>query len=196
MSKDLIAHYSKFIRNPYNAQKLLHSFNYNQELKGETLVSANEALRLKTSHCLEACFIAAALLERCGYPPLVLSLESKDCLDHVVYLFKHANKWGAVGHSRDEGLHGRKAVFESPKEVARSFIDAYVDKTGRITGFAVANLNDCKADWRYSKRNVWSVEQYLIDFPHKQINCSDAHYKKLHARYTSGLKPEKKSYWL
>lgn len=196
MSKDFIEFYSKSVRTPYEAQRLLHSFEYNTEPEGETLKSANEALRIKKSHCLEACFIVSSLLEKHGYEPLVLSLESVDYLDHVVYLFKHGEKWGAVGHSRDEGLHGRKAVFDTPKEVAESFIDDYVDKTARIKAYAVVSLNDCKADWRYSTRNVWSVEKYLIDYPHKPIYCSNARYKKLHARYMSGMKPEKKSYWL
>lgn len=196
MQKDYIAQYSSLVKTPYDVQKLLRSFIYNTEIDGETLLSANEALRIKKSHCLEACFIAGALLEKHGYEPLVLSLESVDCLDHVVYLFKHHGKWGSIGHSRDEGLFGRKAVFSSPEEVAKSYIDAYVDLSGRIKAFAVCNLNDTRCDWRYSKRNVWKAEQYLIDLPHKNINCSNAHYKELLERFKSGLKPTPQNYWL
>lgn len=196
MTKDYIEKYSKLVKNPYDVQRILRSMTYNREKNGETLRSANEALKLKTSHCLEACFIAASLLEQHGYPALVLSLESIDNLDHVVFIFKKANHWGAIGHSRDEGLHGRKPVFDSPKELAKSYIDEYVDKSGRITGYAVANLNDCKANWKYSKRNLWSVEQYLIKLPHKKLNCSDSHYKKLYTRFMSGKLPIKRSYWL
>lgn len=191
-----IEKYSRLIKDPFDAQKFLHSLKYNSEERGETLRSANEALKRQTSHCLEACFISAALLEKRGYPPLVLSLESIDNLDHVVFLFQKNNRWGSIGHSRDEGLHGRKAIFKTPKDVAKSYIDEYVDLSGRITAYAVANLNNCKADWRYSKRNVWSVEKYLIDFPHKKINCRDSHYEKLYQRFASGKSPAPKTYWI
>ncbi len=196
MQKDYIVYHSSLVNSPYDVQKLLRSFNYNSEKNGETLRSANEALKLKTSHCLEACFIASALLEKHGFDPLVLSLESVDCLDHVVYLFKQHGKWGSIGHSRDEGLFGRNAIFDSPREVAKSYIDPYVDLSGRIKAYAVCNLNEVKSDWRYSKRNVWKTEQFLIDYPHKKLNCSNTHYKKLLERYKSGLKPVSQSYWL
>lgn len=196
MPKDYISYYSSRVKDPYEVQKLLRSFKYNAEESGETLRSANEALRIKKSHCLEACFIAAALLEKRGFEPTVLSLESVDGLDHVVYLFKFQGRWGSIGHSRDEGLFGRKAVFASAKEVAKSYIDPYVDMSGRIKAYAICNLNDIDCDWRYSKRNVWVAERYFCDYPHKNLNCSDRHYKKLLERYKSGLRPEYQNYWL
>ncbi|MEZ4815701.1 MAG: hypothetical protein R3A80_10920 [Bdellovibrionota bacterium] len=196
MTKNFIEHYASLIKTPYQMQSFLHALKYNAEENGETLRSANEAFKAETAHCLEACFMAAAVLEKHNYPPLALSLESVDCLDHVVYLFQYKKKWGAVGHSRDYGLHGRKAVFKTPRDVAESFIDAYVDSTGRIKAYAVIDLNECKSDWRNSTEFVWEVEQYISDYPHKPLNCSESHYKKLYKRFIDGFKPLKKSYWL
>lgn len=195
MTKDLIAHYQKKIKSPEQVQKFLRSHLYNREEDGETLVSANQALKLKSYHCLEACFIAGAILEKQGFPPLVMSFESQDCLDHVIYVYKVGKYWGAIGRSRDEGLHGRKPVFKNPRELAKSYIDPYIDLTGRIKAYAVVNLNECKADWRYSSKNVWSVERFLSDYPHKKLNCSEAQYQRSLKRYKAGFMPKKQSYW-
>ena len=55
-----------------------------------------------------------------------------------------------MARSRDPGLHGRKPRFRSPRALARSYYDGYVDYTGRVKGFGVANLVDALPgyDWR------------------------------------------------
>jgi hypothetical protein len=59
-----------------------------------------------------------------------------------------------------------------------------VDFTGRITGYTVADLRDLgRYDWRLSRRNVWKVERWLIDMPHRRLTMSDERYGELHARY-------------
>src|SRR5204862_44060 len=138
---------------PTSVQRLLRRLPYNREAGGETLRSALTALKLGTAHCLEATFIAAAILGVHGHPPLVLSLESKDGLDHVLFLFKSGRRWGTIGRSRDEGLHGRPPRFRSIRELVWSYFDPYVDKSGRITGYAVASLDDTGGRWRDSPRN-------------------------------------------
>ena len=64
-------------------------------------------------------------------------------------------------------------------------LDPYVDFTGRVTAFSVVNLDEELSlyDWRLSDKNVWKVEQMLIDFPHHALGMSDARYKRLHAKY-------------
>ena len=92
---------------------------------------------------------AAVILEQHGWPPLVLSFESIDELDHVLFVYRHRGRWGSIGRSRDPGLHGRRAVFATPRALALSYVDAYVDFTGRVTGYAVADLRDIgNYDWR------------------------------------------------
>jgi hypothetical protein len=180
---------------PRSVQKLLRRLAYNQD-SPETLRSARDTWNARRAHCLEAAFLAAAILEQRGYPPLVMSLESQDDLDHVVYVFRERTGWGAIGRSRDEGLHGRPPIFRSPRDLAWSYFEPYVDRTGRITAYGVANLDDAGAAWRDSPRNVWKAEQYLIDLAHIPLRSSDSRYRRLLRRYLEhGAHPRRPFWW-
>ncbi len=174
------------LRSPQAVQRWLRSLPYNWEKGRETLRSFRGVVRLGTAHCLEAALAAAVLLEQHGHPPLLLSFESVDKLDHVIYLFRSRGRWGAIARSRDLGLHGRRPVFRSARQLAASYMDPYVDMTGRVTGFAVADLRQLDGyDWRLSERNVWKVERWLIDYPHRPLRMSDLRYRRLLERYKS-----------
>lgn len=184
------------LKTPRRVQKYLRRLPYNRETAGETLVSAEGGLKRGHLHCFEAAFAAAAILEQHGYPPLVLSLESKDLLDHVLYVFQQNGKWGAIGRSRDEGLNGRPPVYRSVRDLVWSYYEPFVDKTGMITGYQVANLDDMGCDWRASPRNVWKAQTYLIKLRHKKLKSSKARYKKLHSTYLArGPMPRQKNWW-
>lgn len=187
---------AKKLKTPRQVQRYLRGLPYNREKKGETLSSAQTALRRGRLHCFEAAFAAAAILECHGYPPLIMSLESKDLLDHVIYVFKQRGRWGSIALSRDEGLHGRAPKYRSLRDLARSYYDPYVDKTGMIKAFQVAHLDDCGVDWRTSKRNVWKAEKYLIKLKHHPIKSSKARYRKLRQDYLArGPMPRQKGWW-
>lgn len=134
---------------------------------------------------MEAALSAAVILEQHGYRPLVMSLESKDWLDHVIFIYRRNGRWGSVARSRDPGLHGRKPVFRSPRTLALSYVDGYVDYTGRLQGYGVCNLDDALPhyDWRLTTNNVWKVEKLLIDWPHKRFKTSTRRYRRLLAYY-------------
>jgi hypothetical protein len=169
---------------PLAVQRWLRALPYNWETRGETLRSFRSVVRRGTAHCLEAALAAACILERHGYPPLLLSFESQDGLDHVLFLFREGGRWGAVARSRDPGLHGRKPVYRSPRLLAASYRDAYVDLSGRVTGYAVADLRELgRYDWRLSARNVWKVEKWLVDYPHRPLPMPERHYRRALARY-------------
>ena len=161
----------------------MRTLPYNREVKGESLRSAFAGWKHGSVHCLEAAFLAAAILEKRGYPPLVMSLESVDRLDHVIYVFKEKSGWGSIARSRDEGLHGRAPVFRSLRELTWSYFDPYVDKSGRIRGYGMANLDDIGVRWRDGTRNLWQAEQHLIHMPHVRIKSSNVRYRKLLAAY-------------
>lgn len=187
---------AKKLKTPKQVQKFLRGMPYNREEDSETLSSAETSLKRKRLHCFEAAMVAAAILEHHGYPPLVMSLESKDLLDHVIYVFKEKGKWGAVARSRDEGLHGRPPVYRSLRDLALSYYDPYVDKTGKIIGYQVANLDDMGTDWRRSTRNVWKAEKYLVRIKHHKIKSSPARYRKLKKAYlTHGPMKRQKHWW-
>ena len=173
------------LNTPAKVQRWLNGLRYNTEKGGETLRGFRPVAKLQTAHCLEAALFAAVVLEQHGYPPLVMSLESQDWLDHVIFVYRHDSGWGSVARSRDPGLHGRKPRFRSPRALARSYYDGYVDHTGRLKGFGVANLADALPgyDWRLGTRNLWQVEQMLIDWPHRKIASSTARYRVLLRKY-------------
>ena len=171
---------------PLRVQRHLNQLPYNTEPPpgGATLRSFRGVVREGCAHCLEAALFAATVLEPHGYPPLVLSFESTDELDHVVYLYHRPTGWGSIARSRDPGLHGRKPVFATPRALALSYVEPYVDNTGRVKGYAVVDLRTVgDYDWRTADTNVWKVERMLLDFPHRRIRTSDAKYARLLARY-------------
>ena len=173
------------LNTPAKVQRWLNGLKYNTEKDGETQRSFRPVMRSRTAHCMEAALFAAVVLEQHGYPPLVMSIESQDWLDHVIFIYKHKTGWGSVARSRDPGLHGRKPRFRSTRALARSYYDGYVDYTGRVKGFGVANLTDAMGayDWRLTTKNVWRVEQMLIDLPHRKIKSSITRYRRLLKKY-------------
>jgi len=170
---------------PARVQAYLNSLPYNDERGGKTLRSFREVVRRRTAHCLEAALVAAVILEAHGYPPLVLSFESIDKLEHVIFAYRRRGRWGSIARSRDPGLHGRKPVFRTARDLARSYFEPYVDLTGGITAYAVVDLNREMGsyDWRFSPKNVWKVEQMLIDYPHHQLPYNVARAERWRAWY-------------
>ena len=143
-------------------QRYLNALPYNTEPPpgGPTLRSFRGVARVGTAHCLESAVTTAVILEQHGYPPLLLSFESIDELDHVLFVYRKDGRWGSVARSRDPGLHGRKPVFRTARALALSYVDPYVDFTGRITGYAVADLRMLgDYDWRLSEKNIWKVRE-------------------------------------
>ena len=196
MKMNITQRLAKTLKTPRQVQKYLRTKPYNREKKGETLSSPEKALRRGRLHCFEAAMAAAAILEHHGYPPLVVSFESRDGLDHVIYVFQHEGLWGAVARSRDEGLHGRPPRYRSLRDLVWSYYDPYVDKSGKITGFQIAHLDDCAPNWRYSDKNLWRAEQYLIDLKHNKLKSSKARYRKLLRDYKArGAMPRQKHWW-
>jgi len=168
---------------PERVQRWLESMPYNFEERGETLRTFRGVVRTNQAHCLEAALSAATILEQHGYPPILSDFESVDDIDHVVFLFRNDSRYGTVARSRDPGLHGRKPIFRSLHDLVYSYVDPYVDFTGRINGYGVLDLRTIRVDWRLSTRNVWAVEQSLIRMPHRRLHTSDERYRKWHARY-------------
>jgi hypothetical protein len=174
------------LRTPAQVQRFLNALPYNTEPPPDRakLRSFRGVVRHNTAHCLEAALAAAVILEQHGHPPLVLSFESIDDLDHVIFVYRQRGLWGSVGRSRDPGLHGRRPVFRTARDLALSYVDGYIDFTGRITGYAVVDLRVLgDYDWRLSEGNVWKVERVLLDHPHRPIRSSEARIERLRARY-------------
>jgi hypothetical protein len=172
------------LRTPNAVQAWLNELPYNRELTGDTMRGFRGVVRTGTAHCLEAVLFAATVLEQHFYPPLMLGFESIDLLDHVLFIYKGPKGWGSVARSRDPGLHGRKPVFRTPRDLALSYVEGYIDYTGRIKGYAVVDLRELEPyDWRTGAGNLWKVERLLRDWPHIPIRSSDRRIDALRRKY-------------
>jgi hypothetical protein len=172
------------LNTPARVQRFFSGMPYNWERRGGTLRSFREVIKRNEVHCLEAAVGAAVILEQHGYPPLLLDIESQDLLDHVIFVFQEDGRWGSIGRSRDFGLHGRRPLFRSLRDLTWSYFDPYVDFSGRIKGYGLANLYDLgNYDWRFSPRKMSKIEDYLRALPHQRLRSSDKRYEKLLARY-------------
>lgn len=181
------------LKTPKQVQDYVRAFPYN---RGNTLYSALTTSKKKTAHCFEAAMLSAAILERHGYPPIVMSLESRDSLDHVLFIFQQNGKWGSISRSREEGLHGRPPIYRSLKALALSYYDPYVDDTSEIYSYQIAHMDECGADWRNSDRNVWKAENFLNNIRHNSIKQSHSRYKKLKEAYLKrGPMPTQPFWW-
>ncbi|MEE8134919.1 MAG: hypothetical protein V3T56_07670 [Gemmatimonadales bacterium] len=176
------------LRTPAAVQRWIRSLPYNFETDGETMRTFRGVVRDRTAHCLEAALSAATILERHGFDPLMLDLESRDGLDHVVFAFRCPSGWGAVGGSRDVGLWGRRPMFRNIEALARSYYEPYIDLEARITAFALVDLRELgQYDWRLSDRNAWKVERLLLETPHKALRTNYRRYIQLRRQYRKFL---------
>jgi hypothetical protein len=184
------------LQTPLVVQRYLNRLPYNEEPGGRaTLRSFRGVVQHGCAHCLEAALFAAVVLEQHGYPPMVLSFESTDHLDHVIFVHQDRGRWGSVARSRDPGLHGRLPVFATPRALALSYVDPYIDFTGRIVGYAVIDLRVLGEDnWRLADTNVWKVERMLLEHPHRRIRSSNRRIHALRKRYRrfKGRFPDRK----
>lgn len=171
---------------PAAVQRFLNGLAYNTEPPpgGPQLRTFRSVVATRTAHCLEAALTAAIVLEQHGYPPTVMSLESEDGLDHVIFVYKTRLGWGSVARSRDPGLHGRKPVFKSLRQMAFTYFEPYIDTTGRLQAYGMVDLRVLgNYNWRLSSGHVWKVERLLYEIPHVKLPSSDARTDRLRRRY-------------
>jgi len=70
------------------------------------------------------------------------------------------------------------------RQLVMSYVDPYVDGSGRILGYGILDLRTLRRiDWRLSERNVWAVERALIEMPHTKLKTSDRRYEEMLRRY-------------
>lgn len=170
------------LRTPLQVQAWLHSLRYNSE---QTMHTLPHMLRRNRAHCLEAAMAAAAILEHHGYPPLILDLESTDFLDHTLFLYRQAGRYGTVGMSRDVGLYGRRPTYVNLHALVQSYAAPYIDAHAAIKGYGVLDLRTLTRDhWRNSPRSVWFVEDALCQNHHRRFDLTPEFIRTWRRRYT------------
>jgi hypothetical protein len=91
-------------------------------------------LRERKAHCFDGALFAAMVLQRIGYPPLVLDLipNGRDD-DHILALLKIHDHWGAVAQSNFTGLRYREPVYRSLRELVMSYFEDFFNSAGEKT---------------------------------------------------------------
>ena len=174
------------LRTPGAVQRYPNGRTYNTEPPpgGPQQRTFRSVVATGTAHCLEAALTAAVILEQHGYPPTVMSLESEDGLDHVIFVYKTKTGWGSIAKSRDPGLHGRRPVFRSLRAMALTYFEPFIDTTGCLRAYGMVNLRVLgRYDWRLSPGHVWKVERLLYEIPHTSIRYSTSRVDRLRRRY-------------
>lgn len=173
------------LQTPADVQAWLDSLAFNGDNIGKTIRSFRQVVQTGSAHCIEAALAAAFVLAPKGHAPILLDLWSDDKLDHVVLLWKGPEGWGTVGKSQYPGLQGRKAVYRSVRHLAWSYVDPYVDETGRLNGYATYDLRDLgkTRPWSLRDQNAWRVENALLANKPKPLRASDARHARWLRRY-------------
>jgi len=108
---------------PADVQAFLDSIPYSTD---EFYRCPLRVLRERTAHCFDGAMFAAAMLQRIGYPPLILDMLSNGRDDeHLLALFKDRGCWGAVAKSNFVGLRFREPVYRTLRELVMSYFEQY-----------------------------------------------------------------------
>ncbi len=155
-------------RTPAHAQVFLNSLAYFSS-REDVVNSFRRALRQRKVNCLEGALTAAAILENYGHRPTVLDLVSseKEEPDHVVFVFEHNSKLGAIGRSRYSRLQSRPPIYRSEEDLARSYYLAFRTANGYLHKFRVIDLDKIgRFDWRFSSHNLIGLDYYMQRMRH------------------------------
>ena len=116
---------------PIRIQKFLDTIQYSEEVRYRCPLNV---LKDRKGHCFDGAVFAAAMLQRIGYPPLVVDLipnENDD--DHVLAVYKARGHWGAVAKSNYSGLRYREPVFRTVRELVLSYFEDFFNSIGEKT---------------------------------------------------------------
>ena len=156
---------------PMDIQLFLNKLKYNTD--GDICKSPRKVLRIKTAHCTEGAYFAAAALRFMGYPPLIVDFMVKNDDEHLIAVFKKNDLWGAVAKSNTTSLRYRDPVYKSIRELVMSFFEFYFNILGvkSLRSYSrPINLSqfDCK-DWMYTDEELHFISDYLTQAKHKPI---------------------------
>jgi hypothetical protein len=157
---------------PAGIQRALDAMPYHL---ATTAWSPRRVLREGTAHCLEGAIFAAAALRVLGFPPLLIDLEAEQDSDHVVAVFRVRGHWGAIAKSNFSGLRFREPVYRTPRELALSYFEDYMNLRGERTLRAFSRpVNLARFDrrcsgWMTSPDDLWWIAEHLVDVPHARL---------------------------
>lgn len=172
------------LRTPWLVQRWMRGLRYNFDGDTKTSNTFFGVFERGTANCFEGAVAAAYVLSFHGYPPLLLYLDSPDRIAHVLFAFRQGGRWGAIGKSRYPAMMGRRPVFRSVRDLAWSYVDPFVDRTGRVESYALLDLSTLGGrDWRRDRYSLRRVDQALDDVPPTPLSACDRRHEAVHRQY-------------
>lgn len=168
---------------PFRIQAFLDSIPYNGDDRNRSPLSV---IRERESHCYDGGLLAAALLRRLGYPPLVMEMWPEPGLDddHVLAVYQMDGHWGALGKSNYANLRFREPIFRTLRELVMSYFEDFFNSEGQKTLRSYTRPLDLR---RYDRLG-WEVEERAVDAIEKHLHRLRV-YPVLTARQVANLSP-------
>ena len=164
------------LKTPADIQTFLDEIPY---AAGERNRSPLQVLREREAHCLDGGLLAAALLRRLGFPPLILDMQPDPGQDddHVLALYKIDGCWGAVAQSNYTGLRFREAIHRTLRELVLSYFEDFYNPFARKTlRYYTRPVNLVRFDrqgWMWSAAGVDVIEKSLKQAPLNRLLTPD-----------------------
>ncbi|MBZ5588612.1 MAG: hypothetical protein LAO05_08615 [Acidobacteriia bacterium] len=110
------------LRSPQAIQGFLDRIEYSAD---PFYRSPRRVLRDRKAHCFDGALFAAAAIRRLGHRPLVVDLRAENDDDHMIAVFRHGGRLGAVAKSNFVGLRYREPLFRDLRELVLSFFEDF-----------------------------------------------------------------------
>lgn len=164
--------YLRPLSSPEKVQDFITAIPTNFEPHGDTCHSVRTVLRKNRAHCIEGAFVAACALMLHGRPALIMDFVADDDDDHVLALFRHAGRWGAVSKSNSLWLRWRDPVYRSLRELAMSYFHEYGRGQRRTLRSYSRAFNLGAYDtrqWVTNQDHCWDMAGALNDCRHFRV---------------------------
>lgn len=128
-------------------------------------------VRERRAHCLDGGLLGALLLERLGFPAVIIDLlpEPKRDDDHILALFWVEGCVGAVAKSNYSGLRYREPVYRSIRELVMSYFEDCYNSLGERTLRAYSRpvrlSRFARWDWAVKDAAADRIEEHLKKLP-------------------------------
>lgn len=170
------------IKSPCDVRKVIYGLEHEMNIEG-AVRSASRALNDRVGNCLSGALAAAFLMERLGFPPLVLSLMSQttdraplmsgsekypERIGHAIHVYKTQTGWSSIGKSRFPELEGRSEFFTEESVLVGSYARSLHGRGFDLRYWAIFNLDEASngIDWRFSDGCVRNLKEGFVKQEH------------------------------
>src|SRR5512142_1993034 len=115
----------------------------------------------RRAHCLDGGLFGAMALRRLGFAPVVVDIFPDPGMDddHVLAIYKHNGRYGAVAKSNFVGLRYREPVYRTLRDLAMSYFEQYYN----IEGFRSLRSYTRPLDLAQFDRYAWTTRDEAME---------------------------------